>query len=628
MWALRASQRSFRAVQVRGFSQAAVAEECTKASSFQGQQTLDKFEISPRVVSNLERAGITTLFPVQVESFETMSAGKDLVGTSKTGSGKTLAFALPIVEKIFKAKEDSRSSKIRAVIALPTRELALQVSNEFRRIAPQLSCVDVVGGMSYTNQLNALRRGADIVVCTPGRIIDLLTSKKIDLSHVDTAVLDEADMMLEIGFQQEVEQIFEFLPAERQTVLWSATFPKWVKNIAKTYLNDPEWLDLVGEDDMKIPATVEQKAVVVNGRHRASALGAIMERYGRAGQSLIFTETKREVEDLVRRLGDNEIRGLHGDMSQGSRTSTMQDFRDGKFKTIICTDIAARGLDISNVDLVVQYRLPVKRENFVHRAGRTGRAGRNGVNIVLLENTDLRDIQEYERDYGIKFAHVAIPSPADIVEQAKEGTLKRILDIPANRCTKFEDMAEELLQQHGKTALSAALAILSGYEKGFPKQYSLLTGKPRFRTARVTGGSKRAILAYLNDQLPESDQISPEDIHSVSCDALMVDIPNILTESDDFSIPNCTSVEFPTELDTLFEGIRFRTQRSNSRNTMFSKDRRHNARRNFGGQDRFRSNNNNGGGGRFGKQDRFARRGDRESHRFSNNRRRSNDSWE
>jgi len=330
-----------------------------KSTEFDDKKPIEDFDISETSMRNLQRAGITHLFPVQSQSFEAMTTGGDVMGRSKTGSGKTLAFALPIVERL-NAEDEAmknrrRSRDPRAVVLLPTRELSTQVADEFKRIAPQMRIMNMVGGESYTYQENALRRGVDILVATPGRLIDNLDRGAVDLHDIQVCVLDEADMMLKVGFQEAVERIMMSMPEERQTVLWSATFPSWVNKLSKKYLNEPKWFDLVGNEDSHVPKTVEQKAICAEGRHRAAMLPNVIEMYAKGGSTIVFTETKREVDELSNQLSGFSARALHGDLSQGLRNQTIQAFRRGEFKTLVCTDVAARGLDISNVELVVQY---------------------------------------------------------------------------------------------------------------------------------------------------------------------------------------------------------------------------------------------------------------------------------
>lgn len=493
-------------------------------SGFAGQQPLSDFDLSPELMRNLDKAGITHLFPVQVQSFATMLKGAHIQGRSKTGSGKTLAFALPIVEKILSSREAAGTSRHpRALVLLPTRELALQVTEQIKRVSPQLKTVDIVGGVSYTLQENRLRRGVDIVVGTPGRIMDLVNKGSLSLDEVETSVLDEADMMLKFGFQEAVETILGWAPADQQCVMWSATFPTWVKSMARKFLKDPVSIDLVGRDDNHVPATVAHKAIHAPANTRVDLLENVLRHHANGGQCLVFTETKQEADEIANRLGKQHVRALHGDLSQGMRTSTMDGFRKGSVQTLVCTDIAARGLDIANVDLVVQFRLPSDKESFVHRAGRTGRAGRSGTNIVFFDRQDAQDVLDFERRYHLTFNQVAPPSAEMVVDAAVDDVNKRLSALPASSARLFEAAAQQLLAEQGVGALSSALAILSGFDGKRLQSVSMINGRPRMQTVAVEGVESsrelnRALASFSTDG-------ARFDIHPIE-DKLVFDVPH------------------------------------------------------------------------------------------------------
>ncbi|OQR91666.1 DEAD/DEAH box RNA helicase [Achlya hypogyna] len=467
-----------------------IADVDAPSSGFVNQKPIADFDLSPRLVMNLEDAGITHLFPVQVESFQIMLDGKDIMGRSKTGSGKTLAFALPIAEKLLAEGTASRRMKNpRAIVMLPTRELAQQVEQEFRRIAPQLRTCLVVGGVSYTTQEAQLHRGIDVLVGTPGRVVDMMNKGALDLSEIQVGVLDEADMMLKFGFQEEVETILGAMPEDKQCVMWSATVPKWVLSLSRKYLNDPVSIDLVGDDDSKLPSTVSHKAIVVTRDTKDHVLESVLHLYANGGQALIFTETKQEADELVAFLSTKTkgARVLHGDLSQNLRTATMKGFRNGDIRTLICTDIAARGLDIAAVDLVIQYRLSNDKEAFVHRAGRTGRAGRSGINVVLFEPRDLRDLQDLQKAFGVDFNHVAPPKPEQMLAHAMTTVQSKMDGVHPESRAAFDAAARSLFtnEEEGVEALSAALALIAGFESRGPTVYSMLSGTPHYQTVQL-----------------------------------------------------------------------------------------------------------------------------------------------
>ncbi|GMF10799.1 unnamed protein product [Phytophthora lilii] len=548
---------------------------------FVDQKPIEDFALSQETQRNLLRAGVTHLFPVQTQSFDVMMRGADIMGRSKTGSGKTLAFALPIVERILADRKGGRHPQ--ALVLLPTRELAQQVHDEVQRVAPQLRTVNVVGGVSYTLQENQLRRGVDILVGTPGRIMDLVDKGSLSLEHVDVSVLDEADMMLKFGFQEAVETILGWVPEGGQTVMWSATFPKWVSSMARKFLKEPVSIDLVGDNDNQVPATVTHKAINAPLRDRIQVLENVLRLHAHDGQTLVFTETKQEADEIANSLPGQDARALHGDLSQGMRTSTMNGFRSGQVKTLVCTDIAARGLDIANVELVVQYRLPSDKESFVHRAGRTGRAGRSGTNIVFFDRKDASDVLDFERRYKFKFTHAASPRPEQMIDGALEDVNKQLTSLPKSNAQLFDEAAQAMIDEQGPGVLSAALALLCGFDSKKLTTLSMLTGRYRMQTVEVEGVQNAREL----NRLLSSFMDERVDIYPVEGGKLVFDVPQgqleklqeHLTASSDAEVTVTAAVEFPRMLI-----------------------------------DRAGRNNNNGGG-RFNSRD-----GRNNSRGFSNNR--------
>lgn len=587
---------------------------------FVDQKPIADFDLSQETQRNLERAGVTHLFPVQTQSFDVMMKGSDIMGRSKTGSGKTLAFALPIIETILANRKNTRNPQ--ALVLLPTRELAQQVHDQVQRVAPQLRTINVVGGVSYTVQENQLRRGVDILVGTPGRIMDLVDKGSLSLEDVDVSVLDEADMMLKFGFQEAVETILGWVPDGGQTVMWSATFPKWVSSMASKFLKEPVNIDLVGDNDNHVPATVAHKAILAPSRDRIQVLENVLRLHAHDGQTLVFTETKQEADEIANSLPGQDARALHGDLSQGMRTSTMNGFRNGHVKTLVCTDIAARGLDIANVELVVQYRLPSDKESFVHRAGRTGRAGRSGTNIVFFDRNDTSDVLDFERRYKFKFAHAAPPRPEQMMTGALEDVNKQLSSLPKANAQLFDEAAQAMIEQQGPGVLSAALALLCGFDSKKLTSLSMLTGRHRMQTVEVEGVQNardlnRLLASFMDDRV---------DIHPVEGGKLVFDIPqgkiealqaHLTASSPDEEVTVTTAVEFPRLVvdragrnNNNFGG-RFgqRGGRNNSRgfsNNRFGNNRREGGNNRFGGNkgdNNWKRNDRDGGNRRNGGRD-------------------------
>jgi len=541
---------------------------------FLGERPLSDFELEPVLKENLERAGIETFFPVQSASFEIMMGGRDIIGKSKTGSGKTLAFALPIVQKMMSSDDQvHRRERLRALIMLPTRELAIQVADEFKRIAPQLHISSLVGGMNIANQIQDIKQGIDVAVGTPGRISDLLNRKVLDLEHVKTVVLDEADMMLKIGFKDEVEEIFSYIPKNRQSVMWTATFPPWVNSIAKTHLRNAYEIDLVGDDSMKIPSTVDHSAIYIHESSRQTALKQYMQaNMGGDGQTLIFTQTKKEVDELAHIPELRHASPLHGDLSQSQRNGVIQGFRNGRVKTIVCTDIAARGLDIANVDLVIHYRLPTERESFVHRTGRTGRAGRLGSNLVLFDENERQELFKIKKEYGIEIKQVSVPDGAEYMEKSLAKIERKILNStpPVGASSKtFDASAQRLFDLKGISALSSALGMMNGADR--LHDFSLLTGQKSKVTLQFNKMDVSTVLDTVRKWTSDhATSISRSSILS-HAGKYLVDVPSSiyykLKESGE--LESTENFERVTSLNELVGGSR---RSSNHRSSSFGKN--------------------------------------------------------
>jgi ATP-dependent RNA helicase DDX21 len=278
-------------------------------------------------------------------------AGKDMVVRSRTGSGKTIGFALPVIEKLIQEDHSSRGRKPRCIVLAPTRELAVQIHREFERIGPQLSTVCIYGGASYIPQESSLRRGVDIVVGTPGRVTDHMNKGTLLLDKVKMFILDEADEMLKMGFQEDVENIMKAVPEQgRQTNLWSATMPRWVQDLAKRYCTNLEFLDMVGTSTLRTADTIRHVAIAAAPDAKPAVIAAVVRTHARGGRALVFAQTKLEVDALA---SAPDLRGLaralHGDISQGIRERTLEEFREGRFLVLVATDVAARGIDVPEV---------------------------------------------------------------------------------------------------------------------------------------------------------------------------------------------------------------------------------------------------------------------------------------
>jgi ATP-dependent RNA helicase DeaD len=361
--------------------------------------------LSPALLDALAVLGYEEPTPIQREAIPPLLAGRDLLGQAATGTGKTAAFALPLLERIHEAgspRSDDELRRARALILVPTRELAMQVAeavHKYGRAAFGTCVVPVYGGQAIQQQLRALKRGVDVIVATPGRALDHIRRRSLELSAVRFVVLDEADEMLDMGFAEDLEAILDALPAERQTALLSATIAPRVASIAERHLNDPVRVKIHREKAAagEVPR-VRQTAYVVSREHKLAALGRVLDMEDPAS-AIVFCRTRGEVDQLSESLAAHSYRAaaLHGGLTQEQRDRVMRRFREGSIELLIATDVAARGLDIENVSHVVNYDVPMSPDAYVHRIGRTGRAGRAGVAITFAEPRERRYLRNIEQ---------------------------------------------------------------------------------------------------------------------------------------------------------------------------------------------------------------------------------------
>lgn len=324
-------------------------------------QGLDGVGLSGRMRDKLTKCGITDLFPVQRATFEALMNGKDVLVKARTGSGKTIGFALPIIEKIMAARDGQKEERGRApqsVILAPTRELAMQIQREFVRIDRSVLALCIYGGAPSGPQERGLREGVDVVVGTPGRVIDMLERGALRMEEVKVFVLDEADEMLKMGFQEDVEKIMEGLPAERQMNLWSATQPRWITTMAKRYCKNLQTMDMVGNNPVRTAETIRHIAAATPWQHKATVVSNMVRAHASGKRALVFCNTKMDVDEMAASPNLSSIaRVIHGDVAQMQREKTLADFRAGLFTVLVATDVAARGIDIPEVALVIQTKV-------------------------------------------------------------------------------------------------------------------------------------------------------------------------------------------------------------------------------------------------------------------------------
>jgi ATP-dependent RNA helicase DeaD len=373
------------------------------------------FHLRPSSLDVLSSSGIVEPTPIQAQAIPIVLDGCDIIAQAHTGSGKTLAFGLPIIEIM---NPESRATQ--ALVLTPTRELAAQVAGVLSELAEPagLDVLVLYGGVSYNPQMDALRRGAQIVVGTPGRVLDHLQRRTLKLDMLELLVLDEADQMLDKGFAPDVERIIAGTPEDRQTALFSATTPDWVKHVAAKYLYQPETISI--GDEVEAAPDIEHSIIEVWDGNKINILVNLLCQ-PTEGATLVFGRTRHGVMNLTKRLQrlGFEVEALQGDLGQPARDRIVRRFREGRLPILLATNVAARGLDMLNIERVINYDLPETSELFVHRVGRTGRMGRSGQAITLIAATDLQKIREIERDLGRRFPRIAPPASMPMPDVVK-----------------------------------------------------------------------------------------------------------------------------------------------------------------------------------------------------------------
>ena len=416
----------------------------------------DSFNLHPGLVQALTELGYSTPTPIQAGMIPLMLTGADVIGQAQTGTGKTAAFALPILHNLVPGQGIPQ-----ALVLAPTRELAMQVADAIWKYGAHLKVrvLAVYGGSSYSRQITRLKKGVDVVVATPGRLLDLLERGVLDLSGVRTVVLDEADKMLKMGFIEDVENILAETPDARQTALFSATVPGPIRRLADKYMRDPQSVTI--QREQVTAEMIEQRCYLVNQRDKLAALTRLFEVED-ITSALIFVRTRVESGELANEL---TVRGfpaeaLNGDLSQEARERTMSRFRNNQIKVLVATDVAARGLDVDDISHVFNYDLPDETEVYVHRIGRTGRAGKTGLAITLVTPRDKRKLAGVERFTHQKFTYLPLPSEADI-HRKRENELIERMNVWLNRGRyKRELELVTALAEAGHDPLELAAAAL------------------------------------------------------------------------------------------------------------------------------------------------------------------------
>ena len=448
------------------------AEETAEKAEEEGVRFTD-LGLDPRVLAALEEVGYEKPSPIQEQTIPLLLEGHDVVGLAQTGTGKTAAFALPALSRMAELADINGVSRDTQVLVLaPTRELALQVAEAFSSYATHMddfTVLPIYGGSPYGPQLAGLRRGAQVVVGTPGRVIDHLEKGSLDLSNLQYLVLDEADEMLRMGFAEDVEKILEGTPDSKQVALFSATMPNSIRKIAQQYLNDPREVRVKAKTTTS--ANISQRYMQVMHSHKLDAMTRVLEVENYDG-IIVFVRTKKETEEVADKL---KARGfaaaaINGDIPQQLRERTVDALRDGRIDILVATDVAARGLDVERISLVVNYDIPHDTESYVHRIGRTGRAGREGAAILFVTPREKYMLRQIEKATRQKVEPMHMPTAEAVNETRKQRFAQQITEtIESEDLSFFRQIIEDYENEHDTTAedIAAALAVIAQQGRPF-----------------------------------------------------------------------------------------------------------------------------------------------------------------
>lgn len=418
----------------------------------------DELNIDERILRAIEDMGFEETSPIQTQAIPAVCEGIDVVGQAQTGTGKTAAYTIPMLMKI-----DPQIKKPQAIVLCPTRELAVQVAEEIRKLAKYMSDIKVLpvyGGQEIVRQIKSLKTGVQIIVGTPGRVMDHMRRKTVKFDNINMVILDEADEMLDMGFREDMETILTETPEDRQTVMFSATMPKAIMDIARNFQKDARIIKVVRKE--LTVSNIEQFYYEVRPKNKTEVLCRLIDIYN-TRLSVVFCNTKRQVDELISELKGRGYfaDGIHGDMKQQQRDRVMDDFRSGKVDILIATDVAARGIDVDDVDMVFNYDIPQDEEYYVHRIGRTGRAGRSGMALSFISGKEVYKLKDIERYCKTKILAKPVPSLDDVKNTKLDNMFDKIRQtIEEGGLTDMVNLVEEHVNQEEYTSMDMAAALL------------------------------------------------------------------------------------------------------------------------------------------------------------------------
>ena len=418
----------------------------------------EELNIDERILRAIEDMGFEETSPIQTQAIPAVCEGIDVVGQAQTGTGKTAAYTIPMLMKI-----NPQIKKPQAIVLCPTRELAVQVAEEIRKLAKYMSDIKVLpvyGGQEIVRQIKSLKTGVQIIVGTPGRVMDHMRRKTVKFDNINMVILDEADEMLDMGFREDMETILTDTPQDRQTVMFSATMPKAIMDIARNFQKDAKVIKVVRKE--LTVSNIEQFYYEVRPKNKTEVLCRLIDIYN-PRLSVVFCNTKRQVDELISELKGRGYfaDGIHGVMKQQQRDRVMDDFRSGKVDILIATDVAARGIDVDDVDMVFNYDIPQDEEYYVHRIGRTGRAGRSGMALSFISGKEVYKLKDIERYCKTKILAKPVPSLDDVKNTKVDNMFEKIKQtIEEGGLTDMVNLVEEHVNQEEYTSMDMAAALL------------------------------------------------------------------------------------------------------------------------------------------------------------------------
>ena len=464
----------------------------------------EELNLSNEILKAVKDMGFEEASPIQTEAIPVAMSGKDMIGQAQTGTGKTAAYGIPILEKI-----DIHSDKLQAVILCPTRELTIQVAEEMNKLAKYTKTVivPIYGGQSIERQFTSLRKKHHIIIGTPGRVIDHLNRKTLSMDHVQTFVLDEADEMLNMGFVEDIELILEHVPQERQSLFFSATLPPRILDLTKKYQRDPQLVKVVHKE--LTVANIEQCYFEVAKKNKLEVLCRLIDIHN-VKLGIIFCNTKMGVEEVLEQLQARgySVEALHGDMKQMQREQVMKKFRKGVVELLVATDVAARGIDVDDVEVVFNYDIPYDEEYYVHRIGRTGRAGKSGKSFTFVVGKEIYKLKDIERYAKTKIPYEKVPSLNEVEEFKVKIFLNNVKDVIKNQNLEpYRAYAEQLISEDF-TALDISLALMKMNLELENKKAGEVEDVISFDTDRQVSGK----MARLFINVGHKDKVGPGDI--------------------------------------------------------------------------------------------------------------------